>query len=359
MPSDTSSAYPSSKTASLQVPNASTSMMGSGAETLDLEIGHDDVDFLDDENHVAEETPEPTELTPKQKKKRAKITRVLQRDTGVVLHSIEATNTSPIPETVTWTQEPEVLCCYNWSDDAKSNTIFVPGQPPKWTPPGIPHTLMEDKGLKYSDYNYVRNNRNPFEPMFHAINVMNPDFQFHNVDVIADRNNLRKLLECVAGKKNGPWRLDLHVIQNTLIIIKKDVSFWKRANIDGYGSNFEQAFTTPGEGMEDATSHYRVIRYGMGPLNVVVRFEVDAHYDGCDELNLYEAQYAKGDLMQMPLFNYRAPIQVVQKGRIVPMSQMAELKTKTYDVNRFKGVACLDQLWFGRTTHLFTGLYVS
>ncbi|KAF1953430.1 hypothetical protein CC80DRAFT_149001 [Byssothecium circinans] len=312
---------------------------------------------LDGEAPTGDEPPQPAELTRKQKKKKEKVMRVLQRDAGAVLHTLEVKEILPVSGTVNWTEDPEIVCCYNWSEDARSNTIFVPGQPPKWTPPDLPHTLKLDGGLKYSDYNYVRNNRNPYEPMFHALNIMNPNFQFHNVDVIADRNNLRKLLEFVAGKSNGPWRLDLYVVQNTLIIVKKDSSFWKKANDQGYGDNFEQAFTIPGEGMEDATSHYRAIRYEMGPLNVVVRFEADAHYDGSDELNPSEAQHVKGDLLQRPFFDFRAPIQVVQKGHIVPMSQMAELKSTVYKPDNCKRVACMDQLWFGRTKHLFTGYY--
>ena len=112
--------------------------------------------------------------------------------------------------------------------------------------------------------------------------------------------------------------------------------------------------------MGDATSHYRAIRYSLGPLNVVVRFEADAYYDGAsDEHTQAEATATIVGLpAERPRFDYRLPFRVLQKGRIVPTAQIAELKTTAYQPE--KGgqiVQCQDQLWFGRTTHLLTGKY--
>jgi hypothetical protein len=195
--------------------------------------------------------------------------------------------------------------------------------------------------------------------MFHALNVMNPTYQFMDVDVLADRNNLRVLLEFVSGKANGPFRLDLYSIFNTLVIVRNEGKWWKFSDGKSYGCNFERFFTRPTEGMEDATSHYRAIRYTMGPLNVVCRFEADAYDDGVapDELTEFESQAVSGGLETRPSFRFGAPIRVLQKGHIVPTAQMVELKTKAYHVDNFSSVACQDQLWFGRTKLLYTGPY--
>jgi len=112
--------------------------------------------------------------------------------------------------------------------------------------------------------------------------------------------------------------------------------------------------------MEDATSHYRAIRYPMGPLSVVCRFEADAYDDGvaADDLTTYESQAVSGGLAERPTFNFRTPIRVLQKGHIVPTAQMVELKTQVYREENYRGgVACQDQLWFGRTKLLYTGPY--
>ncbi|KAJ4377433.1 hypothetical protein N0V83_000258 [Neocucurbitaria cava] len=282
------------------------------------------------------------------------------RESGDVLQVIAAESLIPVTENVTWDKAPELLCSYNWQGSPDgTNTIFVPGAPAKWQPPTLPHTLDRDSGFQYTDYNYARQPRDPFSPMFHAMSVMNPNYQFNDIDVVADRNSLRVLLGFTQGKANGPFRLDLYLNLNTLIIVRNESNWWKFSNGEGYGCNFERFFTRPTKGMEDAESHYRAIKYAMGPLNVVCRFEADAYDDGLgsDELTQSEVSAVSGGPTERPRFDYRPRIRVLQKGHIVPMSQMVELKTKKYDPEQFRPVMCQDQLWFGRTSLLFTAPY--
>jgi hypothetical protein len=194
--------------------------------------------------------------------------------------------------------------------------------------------------------------------MFQALSMMNPGYQLMDVDVLADRNNLRVLLEFVSGKANGPFRLDLYTMFNTLVIVRNESKWWKYSDGKSYGINFERHFTRPEDGMEDATSHYRAIRYPMGPLSVVVRFEADAYDDGVanDHLTQSEVQAVSGGLAVRPVFKFGAPIRVLQKGHIVPTAQMVELKTQSFR-EEYRAVACQDQLWFGRTKLLYTGPY--
>jgi hypothetical protein len=304
-----------------------------------------------------DERPPPTKG---QKNRMAKQARLVSRDAGDILHTISFEDVMPVPDEVTWDQDPELLCCYNWSDNERSNTIYVPGGPPRWTPQSLPHTLKPDSGFNYKDYNYVRKPRDPYSPMFEALNVMKPDMCFNDVDVIADRNNLRVLLEFVSGVRNGPFRLDLFVTLDTLMLVRNGDKMWMQSGKGGagYGGNFEMAFTRPGEGLEDATSHYRAIRYPMGSLNVVCRFEADAYCDEApDELTAEEVAVVSGGIARVPAFNYAAPISILQKGHVIPSAQMAELKTTAYKPEDYGTVKCMDQLWFGRTKHLITGRY--
>jgi hypothetical protein len=313
-----------------------------------------------EEMAVAIDDPDkPPETTAKQKKKKENFDKKIARDTGDTLQLIEVDSLTPVNLPVTWNQDPEFLCSYNWqasTDD--TNTIFVPGAPAKWTPPTLPHTLDQDSGYSYSDYNYARQPGKPYEPMFAALSIMNPTYDFTPIDVLADRNNLRVLLEFVQGKANGPFRLDLFTVFNTLIIVRNEGRWWKHADGKSYGGNFEKFFTTPTKGMEDATSHYRAIRYPMGPLNVVCRFEADAYDDGVESVLTESEREAvvSGGLPSRPTFRYNAPIRVLQKGHIVPTSQMVELKTQAKK-EEFRPVICQDQLWFGRTSLLYTGPY--
>ncbi|KAJ4993574.1 hypothetical protein SVAN01_01122 [Stagonosporopsis vannaccii] len=342
-------------------------------EQGDEEVDDDDVDIATDSEAGELDIPKPLPkaLTAAQKKKQQRKERVMSQDRGPVIHKISPSDVQPHAPTnpnskVTWDEDPEIVCSYNWSSVADgSNTIFVPGGPSKWTPQAIPYTVPGDKGFHPTDYNYVRQPRDPFSPVFNAMTIMNPDYAFNSIDILADRNNLRVLLEFVQGKTVGPFRLDLYMVFNTLIIVRREDGFWRRSNGTGYGFNFEKHFTTPTPDMTDATSHYRAVRYRMGPLNVICRFEADAYVD-TEPDTLSESDAAAvitpvpndQDLMQRPKFTYFAPFKVLQKGSLIPGHQILELKTQVekHLENQSFG-PWQDQLWFGRTKHIFTGRY--
>ncbi|KAJ8109453.1 hypothetical protein OPT61_g7447 [Boeremia exigua] len=315
--------------------------------------------------------PLPKVLTAAQKKKKIRQEKVMSRNRGSVLQTISPSDfqldeSLDSESKVTWNEDPELLCSYNWSSVVDgSNTIFVPGDPSKWSPPAVPYKVPGDKGLHPTDYNYVRQPNAPFSPVFHAMTLMNPDYAFNDIDLLADRNNLRTLLEFVQGKPVGPFRLDLHMVFNTLIMVRREETFWRYSDGSSYGFNFEKHFTTTTPDMADATSHYRAIRYRLGSLNVVCRFEADAYVD-TTPLSEPEAAaaapptLANTDLMNRPHFTHSAPFKVLQKGHIVPGDQILELKTQVDKPLVFQSPGpWLDQLWFGRTKNLFTGRYES
>ncbi|KAG9199253.1 hypothetical protein G6514_008696 [Epicoccum nigrum] len=330
-----------------------------------------EIDTDSEEGELDIPKPPPKVLTPAQRKKQKRKEQVLTNGRGPVLCTIAPSdahlNPSHCESKVTWNDDPELLCSYNWSSVVDNkNTIFVPGGPSKWTPQIVPYNVPGDQGFHPTDYNYVRQPRDPFSAIFHALAVMNPDYAFNSIDVLADRNNLRVLLEFVQGKTVGPFRLDLYTIFGTLVIVRREDGFWRRSNGTGCGHNFEKHFTTSTPDMDDATSHYRAIRYRMGSLNVVCRFEADAYVDTAPE-TVSESEAAAvvppapsgRDLMQRPKFTYNAPFKVLQKGHLVPGQQILELKTqvhKTGDDSQGFG-SWHDQLWFGRTKHLYTGRY--
>ena len=181
---------------------------------------------------------------------------------------------------------------------------------------------------------------------------MKPDGQLMDVDVLADRHTLRQLLEVCQGK-GSHMRLDLHVHCNTLIIVRnKEV--WRQYEQGGYGNSFQETFTTPAEGMEDTTHHYRAIRYPMGPLNVVCRYAADAYDDGMvvDPLAFSNAKAVKGLPSTKPFFWFNRPFVVQRQGHIVPTTQIVELRARV--CNNEEGIigspASQERLWFGRTS---------
>lgn len=196
--------------------------------------------------------------------------------------------------------------------------------------------------------------------MFHALKVMNPRYSLKDVDVLADRNNLRVLLEFCQGKWNGPFRLNIFLKAETLVITRQESKWWRKCDGVSRGWEFEKQFTRPTEGLEEATSHYRVIRYPLGPLNAVVRFEADAYDDGfvSDLPAKVENPPSNGNSTETPNFTWNSPIRVLRKGHSIPATQIVELKTQKHNPFGKNGkVQCQDQLWFGRTSRLITGPY--
>jgi hypothetical protein len=129
-------------------------------------------------------TPLPPALTKKQQlkkeRKKERKDRVLNLGRGPLLHSIPASAVHPVAERVAWDTEPELLCSYNWAAaEDGTNTLFVPGGPPRWTPRALPCVLQGDSGFHPTDYNYVRQPKDPFSAVFHALGAMNPGFSWY------------------------------------------------------------------------------------------------------------------------------------------------------------------------------------
>jgi hypothetical protein len=96
------------------------------------------------------------------------------------------------------------LSSYNWIE-APSPTIAVPGSPPLWSAPEGPRRPKQDSGHIYIDQNAARHPDSPLEFLFRALYIANPSFNLRSVDVVTDRNNIRKLLSFInpGSSRNG------------------------------------------------------------------------------------------------------------------------------------------------------------
>ncbi|KAK4903885.1 hypothetical protein LTR49_026569 [Elasticomyces elasticus] len=182
------------------------------------------------------------------------------------------------------------------------------------------------------------------------MDVMNPQRQLDDVDIIANRNSLRKLLDFAAGRSQEPFRIDLHLVRQTLFLTRREKSVLimtgGRRNTGGYGQNFEKTFTTPVAGLESSSSHHRVTKYRLGFLICAVRFEIDAQYDDPNALDV-QSDVAR-DLAAGRLYSRSS------RCTPVPASRLAELKAK----KKVQISQAMPQLWFGRTPYLITGKHV-
>lgn len=196
--------------------------------------------------------------------------------------------------------------------------------------------LRQDRGVTFRDQNAARMPSSPFFPLFKATSTMNPSFRFDQVDVVVDRNSLGRLLDFSAGRKRESFRLNLHLVHRTLVIERCEKSaiahIPANANTPCWGQAFEDNFTRYAEPWKDSASHHRALRYQLGDLSCVVRFEVDACYSEGNSGSL-EKQQQKAPMRQ----EWVAEIKTANKRNPPSIGQN------------------LAQLWFGRTPWLIVG----
>lgn len=238
----------------------------------------------------------------------------------------------------------------------------------------LPVSVPKDSGMHFIDQNASRIPEYPFEVVFQAVGVMSPSLRFDTVDVLVNRNSMRKLLDFCRGRNQDSFRINLHIVRNTLIIErceKNAKQMIRGSGGPGYGHNFERIFTQLPSGLEDSSSHHRVLRYNLGDLSCAIRFEVDA----CLKVPAETKSPEKEETSEAPRdetvslvdsldsLQIRAPtlnsnvsphtsVCVIPRGTITAQSSTAEIKTRTKSSSLSK---ILPQLWFGRTPYLITG----
>lgn len=268
------------------------------------------------------------------------------------------------PATITDFQE---LASYTWLNKP-SPTISVPGTPPLWSPPATPRRLDPDSGTVYIDQNGARCPSSPLEPLFRALLVEQPDFRLGDVDLVTDRNNLRKLLRFVQASSSSPFRIRVEVAGDgdkatALFTRVEEKTTETIRGFRGYGHSFEKAYTktfAPG-----VNGYHRVVSYAFGGLQCVVRHETDGYLGGSKP----EAQGAddllSGALGGLSLAAEQGPetttsgLTVVRsRDRVDVAAVSSTLEIKTRAASRTLDMAdVLPQLWIAQTPNLAVGYH--
>ncbi len=119
------------------------------------------------------------------------------------------------------------LSSYNWIE-APTPTIAVPGSPPLWSPPNAPRQVKKDSGLIYIAQNAARHPDSPLEPLFRALYLTNPSFDIRSIDVVTDRNVIRKLLSFInpSSTRNGleAFTFNIELAGNTAIFSRNEAA---------------------------------------------------------------------------------------------------------------------------------------
>ncbi|KAH7016037.1 uncharacterized protein B0I36DRAFT_395699, partial [Microdochium trichocladiopsis] len=235
---------------------------------------------------------------------------------------------------------------HNWIE-APTPTIAVPGSPALWSAPGGPRQLKKDSGLIYIAQNAARHPDSPLEPLFRALHITNPSFDLRSIDVVTDRNNIRKLLSFVNPglSSNGlePFTIGIEVIKNTAIFCREETKtheFIGLHEFKGFGHEFEKAYTK-GRVTGD-TGHHRIIAYRFGDLNFIVRHETDGYvattlqassskgpeYDGLSGM-LASLSLSPNTGLSVAT-SAGSKLRIRKEGEVVPLHSTLEVKTRVF-----------------------------
>lgn len=102
----------------------------------------------------------------------------------------------------------------------------------------------------------------PLTPIFVAIDEMQKStdsYDYASLDIISDRNNLRKLLRWATGDPSS-FEIDVDCAGQTCLFTRREKRDTEHiVDFKGFGHEYEKAATRAALGCENATGHHRII----------------------------------------------------------------------------------------------------
>jgi hypothetical protein len=230
--------------------------------------------------------------------------------------------------------------------------------------------VKKDSGLIYIAQNAARHPESPLEPLFRALYLTHPDFDIRSVDVISDRNNIRKLLSFInpSSRKNGlePFTMNIEISKDTAIFKREETKtqdYIGPHDFRGYGHEFEKAYTT--SQIPGSTGHHRIISYRFGGMSFIIRHEVDGYVKantttspaGGDDAgnNTLSSAFKSMSLSQTtdrPENSHpRSKLTVKEEGQLVPLETTLKIKTRVFH-KQISIEEVSPQLWISQTPKL-------
>ncbi|KAJ4388565.1 hypothetical protein N0V93_006023 [Gnomoniopsis smithogilvyi] len=199
----------------------------------------------------------------------------------------------------------EVLAEYTWIQITKGQrmanvlfpAVYVPGQPRVWqgiTTPSDPLNPQSETPV-LTDEHHQRQPSFAYEPTFKVLHTLQElatpaspaSINFRHVDIVSDAATLATLFDFLADPdpaKRAPFRLELSTIRQTLFLataIHRGRGHTEKGNNGSIPAWVASALTTLGTGGHTngplflSGNHFRVVRYRLGTLVLVVRARID------------------------------------------------------------------------------------
>ena len=135
------------------------------------------------------------------------------------------------------------------------------GSPSIWSNVN-PRRVAADSGLVFIDQNAHRmgSTASPLVPIFAAIDDLHKgQYDYAKLDIVSDRNNLRKLLRWATGDGDA-FRIDVERAGQTCLFTRREEKDSEHViGFKGFGHEYEKAATRFSPGCEKATGHHRII----------------------------------------------------------------------------------------------------
>ena len=198
----------------------------------------------------------------------------LFKDTAKVIKEIEQTDLKETHVDCSSLKNFKSVGSYNWSlqSTPENPIMIIPGKSSQLVKNLDTKILTKCRYEQISDENRYFLPEFPMEPLFRAVQLCTPSFNFNTVDIVTDRNNLRKLFEFVEGSKNDSFRVDFQKLGNMILLVRNDEHV--KGFCDDYNKSFERNFTDSGKDEKHGT-YRQVVTYTFGDLQVLTRFDVD------------------------------------------------------------------------------------
>ncbi|CAE6435167.1 unnamed protein product [Rhizoctonia solani] len=272
--------------------------------------------------------------------------------------------TVPRPSTTNMESTPvevtnlRALGSYNWIEE-EVPTIAIPGRPAVWRDQTVPIHLREELGTPFFDENIARKCGFPLQPDLLAIEVCqaaDPDFDLANekIDIVTNRNNLRKLLSFANQGNRGReryldnFRIDVQLALNgrTMILTRYEAPRPgtntpgrqqnhgsqrnngpprnNQSGFIGYDHIFERMCTqvlpiinavdsSGGDVSLRPVGYHRIVRYDLLGLRFLVRSRVDAMSNGLSRSQPELFSQSEVDDLVQALQNTRLESELVEE----------------------------------------------
>lgn len=255
------------------------------------------------------------------------------------------------------------VASYSWIEGTPP-VIAVPGYPRIWkstTPSRVP----ADSGVQYVDRNASHmGHRSPLLPIFAAIDTLHDNFPYQDLDLITDRNNLRKLLRCIDQQHDRAFRIDIDLVEKTCLLTRREDIMMETINeFRGYGHEYEMAATKSRRGSEEEIGHHRIVTYDFGGLRVLLRCTVDACTDSESEADDFLASFSAmkiGSKAETPKSQPDSActnrlgmkVKLTSPRSVIPQSRVIEIKTRASH-RELDWKEVYPQLYLSQTPYLY------